>query len=66
MGRPGREENQGGTNQVVARGSNKEHIFKESIDKSYLVKQLYEYSSIMSYVVYGYVFMSFHPVPLVF
>ncbi len=32
MGRPWREEYKGGIYHVIARGNNKEYIFKESID----------------------------------
>jgi hypothetical protein len=40
MGRPWREEYQGGIYNVIARGNNKEYIFKESIDKGYFIKQI--------------------------
>ncbi|MFZ5352133.1 MAG: transposase [Bacillota bacterium] len=60
MGRPWREEYQGGIYHVIARGNNKEYIFKESIDKGCFIKQLKEYSSIMGYAVYAYVLMDNH------
>lgn len=60
MGRPWREEYKGGIYHVIARGNNKEYIFKESIDKGYFIKQLKECSEIMGYRVYGYVLMDNH------
>ncbi|MGB7605886.1 MAG: hypothetical protein WBL93_10460 [Lutisporaceae bacterium] len=60
MSRPWREEYKGGIYHVIARGNNKEYIFKESIDKGYFIKQLKEYSKIMGCVVYGYVLMDNH------
>ena len=42
MGRPWREEYKGGIYHVIARGNNKEYIFKESIDKGYFIKQIKE------------------------
>ncbi|MGE5632721.1 MAG: hypothetical protein ACM3TR_16765 [Caulobacteraceae bacterium] len=47
MGRPWREEYQGGIYHMIARGNNKEYIFKESIDKGYFIKQLKECSEVM-------------------
>lgn len=60
MGRPTREEYKGGIYHVVARGNNKEYIFKESIDKGYFVKLLKEYKIAMGYNIYGYVLMDNH------
>ncbi|MHB1392170.1 MAG: transposase [Clostridia bacterium] len=60
MGRPWREEYKGGIYHVIARGNNKEYIFKESIDKGYFIKQLKECSETMGYRVYGYVLMDNH------
>jgi len=60
MGRPCREEYKGGMYHVIARGNNKEYIFKESIDKGYFLKQLKEHSEGMDYRVYGYVLMDNH------
>lgn len=60
MGRPWREEYKGGIYHVIARGNNKEFIFRESIDKGYLVKQLKECSLSMGCRVYGYVLMGNH------
>ena len=60
MGRPWREEYKGGIYHVIARGNNKEYIFKESIDKGYFIKQLKECSIAMGYRVYGYVLMDNH------
>jgi len=42
MGRTWREEYRGGIYHVIARGNNKEYIFKESIDKGYFIKLLNE------------------------
>jgi len=60
MGRPWREECRGGIYHVIARGNNKEYIFKENIDKGYFLKLLKEYSASMKYVIYGYVLMDNH------
>jgi len=60
MGRPWREEYKGGIYHVIARGNNKEYIFKESIDKGYFLKQLKEYIRGMEYRIYGYVLMDNH------
>jgi len=60
MGRDWREEYKGGIYHVIARGNNKEYIFKESIDKGYFIKMLKEYSAVMGYVIYGYVLMDNH------
>ena len=60
MGRPWREEYKGGIYHVIARGNNKEYIFKESIDKGYFIKLLKECSSSMGCVIYGYVLMDNH------
>jgi len=60
MGRPWREEYNGGIYHVIARGNNKEYIFKESIDKGYFLKQLKEYSKGMEYRLCGYVLMDNH------
>lgn len=60
MARAWREEYKGGIYHVIARGNNKEYIFKESIDKGYFIKQLKECSATMGYRVYGYVLMDNH------
>jgi REP element-mobilizing transposase RayT len=60
MGRPWREEYKGAIYHVIARGNNKEYIFKESIDKGYFIKLLKECSSTMGCVIYGYVLMDNH------
>lgn len=60
MGRPWREEYQGGIYHVIARGNNKEYIFKESIDKGYFIKQLKETIEGMNYRIFGYVLMDNH------
>ncbi|KUO72370.1 MAG: hypothetical protein APF77_05975 [Clostridia bacterium BRH_c25] len=60
MGRPWREEYKGGIYHVIARGNNKEYIFKESIDKGYFIKQLKETIEGMNYRIFGYVLMDNH------
>ncbi|MFZ5352128.1 MAG: hypothetical protein ACOZCL_05305 [Bacillota bacterium] len=60
MARQWKEEYQDGIYHVIARGNNKEYIFKENIDKGYFIKQHKEYSSIMGYTVYVYVLMDSH------
>lgn len=60
MGRPWREEYKGGIYHVIARGNNKEYIFKESIDKGYFIKQMKESGITMGYRIYGYVLMDNH------
>lgn len=60
MARAWREEYKGGIYHVIARGNNKEYIFKESIDKGYFIKQIKECSASMGYRVYGYVLMDNH------
>lgn len=49
MGRLWREEYKGGIYHVIAKGNNKEYIFKESIDKGYFVKQIKETVEGMGY-----------------
>ncbi len=60
MGRPWREEYKGGIYHVIARGNNKEYIFKEDIDKGYFIKQIKETVEGMGYRVYGFVLMDNH------
>lgn len=60
MGRSWREEYKGGIYHVIARGNNKEYVFKESIDKGYFIKLLKEYYLAMGYVIYGFVLMDNH------
>lgn len=60
MGRPRREEYIGGIYHVIARGNNKEYIFKESIDKGYFIKQIKQTIAGMGYQVIGYVLMNNH------
>ncbi|HUV84325.1 MAG TPA: transposase [Methanosarcinales archaeon] len=60
MGRPWREEYIGGIYHVIARGNNKEYIFKESIDKGYFIKIIKESMEGMNYRLYGYVLMDNH------
>ncbi|MGB7605579.1 MAG: hypothetical protein WBL93_08905 [Lutisporaceae bacterium] len=42
MGRLWREEYKGGIYHVIARGNNKEYIFKDNIDKEYFLKEVKE------------------------
>jgi len=60
LGRPWREEYIGGIYHVIARGNNKEYIFKESIDKGYFIKIIKESMEGMNYRLYGYVLMDNH------
>lgn len=60
MGRSWREEYIGGIYHVIARGNNKEYIFKESIDKGYFIKIIKESMEGMNYRLYGYVLMDNH------
>jgi REP element-mobilizing transposase RayT len=60
LGRPWREEYNGGIYHVIARGNNKEFIFKENIDKGYFIKLLKESMKGMSFRIYGYVLMDNH------
>lgn len=60
MGRPCREEYKGGIYHVIARGNNKEYIFKEDIDKEYYIKQIKETVEGMGYQVYGFVLIDNH------
>lgn len=60
MGRPWREEYRGSIYHVIARGNNKEFIFREGIDKGYFVKQLKEAKLGMGYNIYGFVMMDNH------
>ena len=60
MGRPWREEYKGGIYHVIARGNNKEYIFKEDIDKGYFIKQLKESIEGMNYRIFGYILMDNH------
>lgn len=60
MAREWREEYKGGIYHVIARGNNREYIFKESIDKGYFIKLLKESMTAMNYRIYGYVLMDNH------
>jgi len=60
MGRSWREEYKGGLYHVIARGNNKEYIFKEDIDKEYFIEQIKETVEGMGYRVYGFVLMDNH------
>jgi REP element-mobilizing transposase RayT len=60
MGRAWREEYQGGIYHVIARGNNKEYIFKESIDKGYFIKLPKQNTEGMNYRIFGYILMDNH------
>jgi REP element-mobilizing transposase RayT len=60
LGRSWREEYIGGIYHVIARGNNKEYIFKESIDKGYFMKIIKESMEGMNYRLYGFVLMDNH------
>lgn len=60
MGRALREEYKGAIYHVIARGNNKEFIFKDSIDKGYFIKLIKETTTGMGYHVFGYVLMDNH------
>jgi len=60
MAREWRMEYKGGFYHVIARGNNKEYIFKNDVDKGYLLKQIKEYKEGMGFKVYGYVLMDNH------
>jgi REP element-mobilizing transposase RayT/DNA-binding CsgD family transcriptional regulator len=60
MGRAWREEYQGGIYHVIARGNNKEYIFRESIDKGYFIKILKQSQEGNNYRIFGYVLMDNH------
>jgi hypothetical protein len=60
LGRAWREEYQDGIYHVIARGNNKEYIYKESIDKGYFIKLLKpskQNIEEMNYRIFGYVLM---------
>ena len=60
MGRPTRADHEGGIFHVIARGNNKEFIFRDSKDKGYFIKILKKNCETMGYRVYGYVLMGNH------
>ena len=60
MSRAWREEYKGGIYHVIARGNNKEYIFKENIDKGYFIKLLKDHCITMGYQIFGYVLMDNH------
>lgn len=60
MGRPWREEYNGGIYHVIARGNNKEYIFKDKIDKEYFLKEVKELKKGMVFNIFGYVLMDNH------
>lgn len=60
MGRYTREEMAGGYYHVIARGNNREYIFKEDIDKGFFLKLLNECRQNMRLKLMGYVLMDNH------
>ncbi len=60
MGRPWREEYNGGIYHVIARGNNREFIFRDNIDKGYFIKLLRQAMEGTNYRVFGYVLMDNH------
>lgn len=60
LGRPYREEVAGGYYHVIARGNNREYIFRKDIDKGYFLKLLNESRQPMRYKLIGYVLMDNH------
>lgn len=60
MGRNWRQEYTGGIYHVISRGNNREHIFRESMDKGYFVKLLKESGPAMAYDIHAYVLMGNH------
>jgi len=60
MGRPWREEYNGGIYHVIARGNNKEFIFRDNVDKGYFLKLLKQAMEGVNYRVFGYVLMDNH------
>ena len=60
MARPWREEIKGGYYHVIARGNNREYIFRKDIDKGYFLKLLNESRQPMQYKLMGYVLMDNH------
>ncbi len=60
MGRPWREEYKGGIYHVIARGNNKEYIFKDNIDKEYFLKEVKEQKKGLEFNIFAYVLMDNH------
>lgn len=60
MGRRGRTEQKGMFFHVIQRGNNREYVFKEEIDKGYLIKQFKHYKEGLGYKIYGFVIMDNH------
>ncbi|MGB7605583.1 MAG: transposase [Lutisporaceae bacterium] len=60
MGRPWREEYKGGIYHVIARGNNKEYIFKDNIDKEYFLKKVKELKKGLEFKMLAYVLMDNH------
>ena len=59
MARDARREYDGGIYHVIARGNNKEYIFKEEQDKGYFIKIVKEAIGV-DYQLYGYILMDNH------
>lgn len=60
MARARREEYKGGYYHVIARGNNREYIFRKDLDKRYFLKLIYEGMQPMGYRLLGYVLMDNH------
>ncbi len=60
MGRNKRDDVLGGYYHVIARGNNREYIFKQDIDKGYFLKLLNESRKTMRFKLIGYVLMDNH------
>lgn len=60
LGRQCREEVMGGYYHVIARGNNREYIFRKDIDKGYFLKLLNESRKMMRFKLLGYVLMDNH------
>ena len=60
MSRAKRFEINGGIYHVIARGNNKDVIFRENIDKGYFIKQLKEYCVSKGFKIFAYVLMNNH------
>ena len=60
MGRKGRIERIGGIYHIIQRGNNREYIFREEIDKGYLIKLIKKYKDIYNYRILGFVLMDNH------
>ena len=60
MGRPTRADHRGGIFHVIARGNNKEYIFRDGKDKGYFISILKKNCETMVCKIYGFVLMNNH------